>query len=214
MTSPKYLLFDLDGTLIDSIPDLALALNLLRAELDCPPLSLEQAAAMVGDGVGVLVQKALSDTTFRPEHVTRFLKLYDQHLLDNTRCYPGIETLLEQHPTQSLAIITNKPYHQTLAILEGLNLHHHFSVISGGDTYALKKPDPFPVEQALLQLNADKQQAVMIGDHHTDLKAGQGAGIATCFCAYGIGNHAGLNFDFEAQTASDLIKLFPGSKRD
>ena len=210
MRTPEYLLFDLDGTLIDSIPDLALSLNLLRAELNCPPLPIAQAAAMVGDGVSVLVRRALGEDLFRPEHVERFLRIYDQHLLDDTHCYPGIETLLQRHSAAKMAIITNKPHRQTLTILEGLRLHHHFATIIGGDTYAQKKPDPFPVTQALISLGADPQHAVMIGDHHTDLHAGKGAGIATCFCAYGFGNSGDLSYDFLATTAADLVNLFPG----
>jgi phosphoglycolate phosphatase len=213
MNIPQYLLFDLDGTLIDSIPDLALSLNLLRTELNCPPLSLAEAAAMVGDGVSLLVRRALGEHLFRTEHVERFLRIYDQNLLDNTRCYPDIEALLQQHATKHMAIITNKPHSQTLAILEGLKIHHHFAVIIGGDTYAQKKPDPFPVRQALIALGAAPSQAVMIGDHHTDLHAGQGAGTATCFCHYGFGNSSGLNYDFEAKTAADLCQLFPGPYR-
>ncbi len=214
MKNPEYLLFDLDGTLIDSIPDLALTLNLLRGELNCPPLAIEQAAAMVGDGVSVLVKRALGPELFRPEHVERFLRIYDRHLLDNTRCYPGIETLLNQHPASNLAIITNKPHSQTLAILEGLHIHQHFAVIIGGDTFAQKKPDPYPVQQALISLGAEPGQAVMIGDHHTDLHAGQGAGTATCFCTYGFGNSDGLSYDFEATNATELCQLFPGSYCD
>ncbi len=168
---------------------------------------------MVGDGVSLLVRRALGEHLFRPEHVERFLRIYDQHLLDNTCCYLGIEALLQQHTAENMAIITNKPHSQTLAILEGLKIHHLFAVIIGGDTFAQKKPDPFPVRQALIALGAAPSQAVMIGDHHTDLHAGQGAGTATCFCHYGFGNSGGLNYDFEAKTAADLSQLFPGPYR-
>ncbi len=211
MIQPSVLLFDLDGTLINSLPDLALALNLLRAELDCPPLELDQAAAMVGDGVNLLVRRALGDALFKEEHVSRFLALYDRHLLDNTVCYPGITALLQRHPTQRLGVVTNKPYRQTLAILEGLGLHQRFGAIIGGDSCTQKKPDPGPLLAALTKLGATPQQAVMIGDHHTDLHAGRGAGTATCFCDYGFGNTGGLDYDYLATTANDLLQLFPGT---
>ncbi len=210
MNTPEYLLFDLDGTLINSIPDLALSLNLLRAELDCPPLPLEMAAGMVGDGVTVLVQRALGPDQFRPAHVDRFLQIYDQHLLDQTCCYPGIESLLLRHPASRLGIVTNKPHRQTLAILDGLKLIDRFTAIVGGDSYPRKKPDPYPVKQALATLKADPQRSVMIGDHHTDLHAGRSAGTATCFCAYGFGNSGDLDYDFKATASEDLIRLFPG----
>ena len=211
MSQPSVLLFDLDGTLINSLPDLALALNLLRAELDCPPLELDQAAAMVGDGVNLLVRRALGDTLFKEEHVSRFLALYDLHLLDNTVCYPGITALLQRHPAQRLGVVTNKPYRQTLAILDGLGLRQSFGAIIGGDSCTQKKPDPGPLLAALTELRATPQQAVMIGDHHTDLHAGRGAGTATCFCGYGFGNTGGLDYDYLATTANDLLQLFPGA---
>lgn len=209
MKPPECLLFDLDGTLIDSLPDLALSLNLLRAELDLPPLSLEQAGAMIGDGARLLVQRAVGDSLFKPEHVTRFLSLYDSHLLDNTRCYPGIENLLDAHSAGNMGIVSNKPYLQTMDILSGLGLQASFGVVLGGDSLGVKKPDPRPIKKALDTLGLSARQAVMIGDNHTDIRAGQAAGTATCFCTYGIGNNNGLAADFQAQTPSDLLDLFP-----
>lgn len=211
MKTIKYLLFDLDGTLVNSVPDLTLSLNLLRAELSCPPLSENQVADMVGDGVAVLVKRALGDELYLPEHRDRFMQLYDEHLLDHTRCYPGIEELLTQHPTDKMAIVTNKPYQLTLDLLEGLNLINHFKIIVGGDSYDEKKPHPLPVIKALEGLGADPQHTVMIGDHHTDLYAGRKAGTATCFCAYGMGHADGLTADFHAERSTDLLQLFPGS---
>ncbi|WP_022663838.1 HAD family hydrolase [Desulfospira joergensenii] len=211
MKTPSVLLFDLDGTLIDSLPDLALALNLLRAELDVPALSQEQAGAMVGDGVSLLVQRALGDDLFKPEHVLRFLELYDLHLLDNTRCYEGIKDLLQSHPARRMGVVTNKPHGQTIEILSGLGLQGHFGVIIGGDSLERKKPDPLPVQKALETLGADARQAVMIGDHHTDIKAGRAAGTATCFCTYGFGSNGGLASNFQAHAAGDLLDLFPGA---
>ncbi|MCD6582246.1 MAG: HAD-IA family hydrolase [Desulfuromusa sp.] len=211
MKNINYLLFDLDGTLVDSVPDLTLSLNLLRAELGCPPLLEKQVSDMVGDGVSILVKRALGDNLYRPAHRDRFMQLYDEHLLDHTRCYPGIEELLTKHPADKMAIVTNKPYQLTLQLLEGLNLIRHFKVIIGGDSYAEKKPHPLPVIKALEGLKADPEQAVMIGDHHTDLHAGHGAGAATCFCAYGMGHTDGLVTDFYAKQSTDLLQLFPGS---
>ncbi len=110
-----------------------------------------------------------------------------------------------------MAIVTNKPYQLTINLLEGLNLIKNFKIIVGGDSYAEKKPHPLPVIKALEGLGADPKQAVMIGDHHTDLYAGREAGTATCFCAYGMGNTDGLTTDFYAEQSTDLLQLFPGS---
>lgn len=209
-----YLLFDLDGTLVDSVPDLTLSLNLLRAELDCSPLLESQVAQMVGDGVGALVKRALGAGIYQPLHVDRFMQFYAEHLLDHTICYPGIEELLNCHSADKMAIVTNKPYQFTIKLLDGLNLTRHFKVIVGGDSYAEKKPHPLPVIKALAGLGAVPKQAVMIGDHHTDLYSGREAGTATCFCAYGMGHSDGLTSDFYAEHSTDLLRLFPGIPLD
>lgn len=208
--APAYLLFDLDGTLVDSVPDLTLSLNLLRAELDCPPLSLEQTARMVGDGVTLLVQRALGEKLYQEAHRTRFMEIYSEHLLDQTRCYPGISALLQEHDPERMAVITNKPYQLSRQLLEGLDLTRHFHTLIGGDSLPQRKPDPLPVLTALDRLNAAAEQAVMIGDHHTDLAAGHGAGTATCFCAYGIGCANGQPSDYRVAESTDLLNLFPG----
>ena len=214
MKAISYLLFDLDGTLVDSVPDLTTALNLLRAELDCSPLLKKQVSHMVGDGVGILVKRAMGDNLYHPAQIDRFMQLYSEHLLDHTRCYPGIEELLARHPADEMAIVTNKPYQLTLKLLEGLNLINSFKIIVGGDSYTEKKPHPLPVIKALEGLSADPKHAVMIGDHHTDLYAGHGAGAATCFCAYGMGHTDGLTTDFYAEQPTDLLQLFPGASFD
>ncbi|WP_321365738.1 HAD-IA family hydrolase [uncultured Desulfuromusa sp.] len=209
-----YLLFDLDGTLVDSVPDLTLSLNLLRAELGCAPLSEQQVGPMIGDGVSVLVKRALGENLYEADHRDRFMQLYESHLLDQTRCYPGIEKLLSKHPADNMAIVTNKPYHLTMKLLDGLKLTPHFKIIIGGDSFAEKKPHPLPVIKALEGLSADPKQAVMIGDHHTDLYSGREAGTATCFCAYGMGHTDGLTTEYYAEKSTDLLQLFPGSSFD
>lgn len=210
MKKIRYLLFDLDGTLVDSVPDLTISLNLLRAELNCAPLLEEQVCSMVGDGVSMLVKRALGEKLYHPDHSAEFMRFYAEHLLDHTSCYPGIEELLAHHPADRMAVVTNKPYGLTIRLLEGLNLIGHFKVIIGGDSYAEKKPDPLPVVKALEGLGAKPEQAVMIGDHHTDIYSGRRAGTATCFCAYGFGHTDGLSTDFRAEQSSDLLQLFPG----
>lgn len=209
---PRYLLFDLDGTLIDSMADLTTALNLLREELGLPSLKSSAVRYMVGDGAKRLVQRGLHELPYHPRYLQRFLALYQEHLLAETCCYRGIIELLERHKPQTMALVTNKPHSLTLKILDGLKLARYFTAVIGGDSSPHKKPHPYPLHQALKQLGAQPHQAVMIGDHHTDLRAAIAAGTPSCFCAYGFGHSDNLRYDYQVDTAADLINLFPGSR--
>ncbi len=213
MPSP-FLLFDLDGTLVDSLPDLAGSINRLRAELNLPPLSRQQVAVMVGDGATMLVKRALGPQLFQPQYLHRFMRIYAAHLTDETRCYPGIEALLSGHDPKRMAVVTNKPYQLSVHLLEALDLLRFFKIVIGGDSLPEKKPHPLPVEKALAGLGARPEQAVMIGDHHTDIVAGQAAGTAVCFCAYGMGHNNGLKTTYCVNHPQELQELFPGTAHD
>ncbi len=202
-------LFDLDGTLIDSLPDLATAVNLLRSELSLPPLPHKTISQQVGDGATMLVRRTLPKKAFSAQQVQRFLVLYRTHLLDETRIMPGVDNFLMKHQGEKMAIVTNKPYDLTLALLCELGLDAFFCAIIASNGRLPKKPDPQPVLQALRELESTPETAVMIGDHHTDLRAGQAAGVKTCFCAFGYGNDDGLTYDYLAETTDDLLRLFP-----
>jgi phosphoglycolate phosphatase len=201
------LLFDLDGTLVDSVADLATAVNLLRDELALPPLPLATVRQNVGDGARELVRRSLPPVAFAEERLQRFLVLYGEHLADQTVVYPGIRELLASYPPASLAVVTNKPLGLTLRLLERLDLKSRFSAVVGGDSVPVKKPSPVPVQLALHRLGRPAAGALMIGDHHTDLRAGQGAGVATCFCTWGLGHDDGLIPDLRATTVAELVAL-------
>lgn len=202
-------LFDLDGTLIDSLPDLTTAVNLLRGEQALPPLPREMVRQYIGDGAAMLVRRALPEKSFSEGQVQRFLFHYRARLIDATRIMPGIENFLMQHQGKRMAVVTNKPYDLSLAILCELGLDPFFGAIVGGDGKRLKKPDPQPVLQALRELESTAATAVLIGDHHTDLRAGRAAGVKTCFCAFGYGSDGGVPYDYRAETTADLLRLFP-----
>jgi phosphoglycolate phosphatase len=209
--SPRFLLFDLDGTLVDSVGDLGCALNLLAAELGRPPLELERIRTIIGDGATKLIKRAFGEENYQRHQLLRFLDIYTEHLIDTTAPYPGIRELLARHPAERMAVVTNKPYRLTVELLAGLDLARHFKTVIGGDSTPQKKPDPLPVIRALERLGATPQQTVMIGDHHTDLYAAQAAGVASCFCAYGFGHSDGLAADYRAGSPADLLLLFPGA---
>jgi phosphoglycolate phosphatase len=210
MTFDSYL-FDLDGTLVDSVADLATAVNLLRAELSLPPLDIPTVRGYVGDGATFLVKRSLPAGLFSAERLQRFLLHYGAHLLESTVLYPGIRPFLDklQSAGMKMAVVTNKPHRFTLLLLEGLTLSGYFPVVIGGDSLPQKKPDPRPVWRAMEELAAAPQSTILIGDHHTDLAAGRAAGIRTCFCAWGIGQDGGLPHDFRAATPYELPTLLP-----
>lgn len=206
------ILFDLDGTLVHSLPDLANAANRMRAGLNLPSLSLEQVQACVGDGARMLVARALPEDLFSEAQLTRFLRYYQQSLHHRTRPYAGIVELLNRLPSRRLAVVTNKPQAMTRQLLRHLDLERNFKVVIGGDRYAEKKPHPLPLQKALATLEAEPCQALMVGDHHTDLRAGRAAGMKTCFCSWGYGNDGGEHPDFRVDSVAELAVLL-GTQR-
>ena len=204
----KTALFDLDGTLIDSRADLALAVNLTRQDFGLPPKTIEDVLACVGEGVRALVERAIPE---RPElwddMLVRQRVHYIAHMLDQTCLYPGVrETLLALRAAGwRLAVVTNKPGPVTRPILEGLGVLECFgAVVGGGDCPALK-PDPLPLQLAAAQLGVTLDaEDWMIGDHVTDLEAGRRAGVKRCFCRFGFGEVRGETYD----VAIDRMEAF------
>lgn len=210
---PSYqnFIFDLDGTLVDSIPDLTTSVNLLRQELDLPAITDEQVRSYVGDGVGLLVQRALPKELFSQARRNRFVEIYTEHLTDETFIYDGIVPFLEAHQDKPMAVVTNKPQHLAEIIVERLGLASFFQNVIGAELSLQKKPHPDMVHRALELLGSVPQRTVLLGDHHVDLRAAQAAGTRSCFCAWGLGHDDGLKADYQAATTAELPLLFPGS---
>ncbi|WP_432822211.1 HAD family hydrolase [Trichloromonas sp.] len=205
------LLFDLDGTLVDSVGDLATAANALRGELGLPPLDLGAVRAAVGDGATALVRRVLPDPHHQPELLERFLLLYRRHMLDSSALYPGIEHLLDACKGCRMAVVTNKPLPLAIELIEGLGISERFEIVVGPECCAAKKPDPAPVLHALSAMGTGATGALMIGDHHTDLLSGRSAGVATCFCTWGIGRRDDAPCDHVADSPEGLLALIRGS---
>ena len=202
-------LFDLDGTLVDSIPDLTKAVNLLRNELGLADVSCDQFRTYVGDGVGLLLQRALPENLFSTNRRQRFMEIYTEHLTDETIVYPGIFEFLEMHRDKPMAVVTNKPQHLAEMIVDRLRLAPFFADVIGAELALQRKPHPDMVHYALEQLDCAPQQTVLLGDHHVDLRAARAAGVKSCFCAWGLGHDDGLQADFSAITTADLPIIFP-----
>jgi phosphoglycolate phosphatase len=185
------LIFDLDGTLVDSAPDLRAALNEMLRERGRPPLSLPQVKRMIGDGGAVLVARALaasgSDPADAARALPRFIELYEADAVRLTQPYPAVpETLaVLRRRGYRTAICTNKPQHATLIVLEGLGLLPLFDGVAGGDRFAVRKPDPGHLLGLIGAVGARAEAAAMIGDSENDAAAARAAGIPLVLMRHG-----------------------------
>lgn len=190
-SSVRVLIFDLDGTLIDSKVDLANAINATLEHMGRVPLTHDRIFSFVGNGAPVLVRRALGEGVTDAEAdagLGYFLSYYRAHMLDNTVPYAGVREglkLLEGHP---MAILTNKPVRFSQAILDGLGLSPYFRYVYGGNSFEKKKPDPMGVETLLRDFAAAPREAMMVGDSEVDIRTARNAGIWACGVSYGLGS--------------------------
>ena len=205
-------LFDLDGTLIDSRVDIARAVNLTFHDLGLPPKPETLIYGYVGLGVRRLIIDAVEseEPALIDRALAHFENHYLAHLLDTTRLYPGIADLLAGLPKVRTAIVTNKPHHYTLKILEGLKILDRFDLVIGGTPDRRMKPDPQMVTEALGTLQVDPSDALLIGDSTADTRAARSAGVRSCAVGYGLSPVEEIQAaspDFFAETVADLGAL-------
>ena len=185
----RAVVFDLDGTLIDSKEDLVLAVNAARARLHLPPLAEEEISSYVGRGSQALIQRALGDG-FSEQQVVEayayFLDYYRAHMLEHTLPYAGVREGLEALARWPLAVLTNKPVRFSRAILDGLELARYFRFVYGGNSFASKKPDPLGLNTLLGQLGATPREAIVVGDSDVDVLTARNAGAWAGGVTYGF----------------------------
>lgn len=205
------LLFDLDGTLVDSRADLVKSVNLTLREMGLDELPASRVMSFVGEGIHLLLERALADALHRTpspseaEHgLVTYRRHYADHLLDETIPYPHVESVLEYFNELPKAVVTNKPYGFTVELLDGLNLTPWFRAIIGGDSLAERKPSPAPLLEAARLCGAKSYECLMIGDSKVDMEAGRAAGMTTCGF---VGGFRGRNELVEAG-ADILIESF------
>lgn len=186
------ILFDLDGTLVDSGPDIASGINHIRHKVGLPPYTTAEVRRFVGNGLHQLIRDTVAlpgatGETFE-EMVKLFSTYYNEHLLDETLLYPGVREMLAELTGRTLAVVTNKPRHWSMRILEQLGIADLFSAVIGGDSAPHKKPFPDPIEMALEQVGARADETLMVGDSYQDLEAASSAGVSACWVSWGFGS--------------------------
>jgi phosphoglycolate phosphatase len=185
------LIFDLDGTLIDSKLDLVHSVNAARNLMGLPKISEELVSSYVGDGAPVLMRRALGPEASDAE-VQRalefFLAYYRVHMLDNTCLYPGVKPALDRllEGGVKMAVLTNKPVRFSRAIIDGLGLGGHFFQVYGGNSFEQKKPDPVGIETLLAESGAARERTIMVGDSGVDVRTARNARVLACGVSYGF----------------------------
>lgn len=218
--SIKLVIFDLDGTLIDSRLDLVHSVNAALRHIHRPELPDDVIASYVGDGAPILIQRALGgeavDEALVRKGLEFFLAYYREHKLDHTTVYPGIREVLAgirdsgNGIPRKLAVLSNKPVNPSRAIVEALGLGRYFTQVYGGNSFPGKKPDPEGALKLVSEAGVRPEQAAIVGDSHVDIRTGRNAGLWTVAVKYGFAPHT-LEVeapDIDVDTPQDLVSVF------
>ncbi len=209
----KLIVFDLDGTLIDSRRDLAGAVNYMRGTMGLEPLAVERVVSFVGNGVQTLVRRAVADAEVDFDEAVRRMKLYyADHLVDSTALYPGVSAGLRelQEAGITLAVLSNKPTAASVRILEKLGVAGYFRAILGGDANCAMKPEPDGLFLLQREYGFESSSCWMFGDNYTDLEAARRAGFRRALARYGFGDPGEETFDFEVSSFGEFVMAVKG----
>ena len=216
--NPELIVFDLDGTLVDSVPDIAIAINKMLAALQQATYTEDQVRQWVGNGAEMLIKRALTgilEPTEVPQKLAQAISLFDQfysaNVCDKSELYLGVIEGLDALKIAgiSMACVTNKPEKFTLPLLEQLGLKDYFQFIASGDSYPVMKPDPLPLLEAAKFFSADVRQCLMVGDSINDIQAGKRAEFKTAAVSYGYAGKYTLD-ELEADYTLDRIDQLIG----
>ena len=209
----ELVIFDFDGTLIDSKYDIASSVNLTLADLGLPVRSTEEIFGFVGDGIKQLLRLSVGEGNHAryEEALAVFREHYLMHCLDTTQFYPGLERVFESLNGCSKAIATNKSLEYTLRIVEGLGVKDWFAAIESPEESSDLKPDPGMLLRILGRLRIPTERAVLVGDSTNDVRAAQAAGMRSCAVGYGYGNRdkvLALNPDYFCESPEDILNMW------
>ena len=211
------LIFDLDGTLVNTLEDIAASVNFTLQKLGRPVIPLDAVRQYVGDGVEMLMRRALGD---REEFLSEAVGIYRVHhsrnLVVRSRLYPGVVEVLENFRPIPMAVISNKTSEFVLPLLDGLKISRYFSRVLGADSGLPLKPAPEAVQKIMAEFRAPHDRTVMVGDGTTDVRAGKAAGVITCSVTYGFRSEDELRRagpDHVMHSLSELTALFAPEAR-
>jgi phosphoglycolate phosphatase len=205
----QLLIFDLDGTLVNSSADLTTGINLMRAHYNLPPLDVKDVTGFIGNGVRKLVERSVRGTEINVDEALALnKKFYAEHMFDETALYSGVEEGLALLSGHELSVLSNKPGDPTRAILKHLGVDELFFRILGGGDLPNLKPAPDGIEALMEESGISAENTWMIGDHHTDLEVAHNAGVKSGFVTYGIGHPGEFTADQTWNGFKELVEFF------
>lgn len=205
----KAYIFDFDGTLVNSAPDLAYAVNELRKHFGLSELDRKTIISYIGNGALKLVERSFQDTEIDPKKALElFLGFYEEGIYNETDFYPGVKNFLEELKFRNIPalILTNKPQKMTDILLKKMDAEHYFQYAIGPEPYG-KKPHPAGLKKCLELLKLKPSEALMVGDHHTDIFAANACGVESVFFSYGFGEIGGSKPDYIFDSFEELSKF-------
>jgi phosphoglycolate phosphatase len=205
----KLIIFDLDGTVLDTVRDIHESLMETLKEYGLPLFGIETTKSYVGDGIAKLVERATTPDKYTKDTEQCFRRIYNKRLTESTKAYPGIIDVLKTLRKEGFTVVflSNKAYVYTDSIIRHFGLDKVADSWFGSDSFAEKKPSPLPVREIMAMRRAEPSETMIIGDNYTDIESGYGAGIKTCFCKYGYGKLKVVQADYFADTPEDILKI-------
>jgi phosphoglycolate phosphatase len=213
MTEVDLMIFDFDGTLADTVTDLANAVNYTLSQMGYKPKKKEEIVTFVGDGIADLIKRSLGkeNVNHYPEALKIFSGYYEDHLLDNTKLYPGVPQTLNYFHQKQKVILTNKRYNYTMVIARGLNIADYFIEIIGDGSTPYRKPDRRLVDYLIAKHGCEREKMVIIGDGLNDINLAKNSGILSCIYLNGLGNREELlsaQADCYCESLTEINLLF------
>jgi len=206
------IIFDLDGTLVDSREDMANAVNFTLKQIGLREKNISEISSYIGKGIEDLIRGSLGNKqeALLKRALSIFVEYYRKHSTDTTVLYPNVKEILEYFKNKRKTIVTNRNYEFALTTLNKLGIRDYFEDIVGGDDIGCMKPSSCPLDRSMGRLNADKEKAIIVGDMDIDIVAGKKAGIITCGVTYGMGKKEDIikaKPDFIIDDIIDLNKI-------